>query len=80
MDEGVTFMPNSAVPNDITKPDLVNTMVETVLPLFGLLDIQVNSAAEVNVAANKLHQRPRKRLDFDTIFEVFLEQSFALTS
>jgi IS30 family transposase len=35
---------------------------------------------EVLAAANKLNQRPRKCLDFYTPFEVFLEQSVALTT
>jgi len=35
---------------------------------------------EVFAVANKLNQRPRKCLDFYTPFEVFLEQSVALTS
>jgi 2-deoxy-D-gluconate 3-dehydrogenase len=34
-----------AVPTDITKPDSVNAMVESVLSEFGRLDILVNSAA-----------------------------------
>jgi len=34
-----------AVPADITKPDSVNSMVETVVSTFGRLDILVNSAA-----------------------------------
>lgn len=34
-----------AVPTDITMPDSVNAMVETVLSTFGRLDILVNSAA-----------------------------------
>jgi NAD(P)-dependent dehydrogenase (short-subunit alcohol dehydrogenase family) len=34
-----------AVPTDITMPDSVNAMVETVLTTFGRLDILVNSAA-----------------------------------
>ena len=34
-----------AVPTDITMPDSVNTMVETVVSTFGRLDILVNSAA-----------------------------------
>ena len=34
-----------AVPADITQPDSVNTMVETVLSEFGKIDILVNSAA-----------------------------------
>jgi NAD(P)-dependent dehydrogenase (short-subunit alcohol dehydrogenase family) len=34
-----------AVPTDITKPESVNAMVETVLSTFGRIDILVNSAA-----------------------------------
>jgi len=34
-----------AIPTDITKPESVNAMVETVLSTFGRIDILVNSAA-----------------------------------
>ena len=34
-----------AIPTDITKPDLVNSIVRTVVSTFGRLDILVNSAA-----------------------------------
>lgn len=34
-----------AIPTDITRPDSVNSMVETVVSAFGRLDILVNSAA-----------------------------------
>ncbi|HEX6269758.1 MAG TPA: SDR family oxidoreductase [Anaerolineales bacterium] len=34
-----------AIPTDITKPDLVNALVEKVLSAFGRLDVLVNSAA-----------------------------------
>jgi len=34
-----------AIPTDITKPDSVNSMVDTVVSTFGRLDILVNSAA-----------------------------------
>jgi IS30 family transposase len=43
-------------------------------------DLSKVTFKEVFAIANKLNQRPRKCLDFYTPFEVFLEQSVALTS
>jgi hypothetical protein len=58
--------------------DITNGLIRQYFPKK--TDFSKVTFQEVLAAANKLNQRPRKCLDFYTPFEVFLEQSVALTT